>query len=134
MHKSLLFSCLLALSTSSQALWPAPKPNTLTRAIATILFYLPFLDATGLISADIIEDEDILQADLIWAARDLSEQEITVNAHDLEPNEEEIVIFEGIVDGYESFMKIWKFNRNPDACFRIRLRFRNAPINAPIID
>lgn len=123
MYKKLLLSCLLALTASTQAVMPAP--GYLTHAIAKILFYLPFLDVAGFISADIIEDENEFLADIIWAAHGLSDQDITVNQNDLEPTEDTL-FFEGFIDGEDSSIQIWKFNRNPDACFRIRVRFRTA--------
>ncbi len=125
MYKKLFLSCLLALNISAQAATPTvTKPGHLTRALATVLFYLPFLDITGLISAEVIDHNDEFQADIIWATHDLSAQDNPATPQDLELNEETL-FFEGFLEDDNSFIKIWKFNRNPDACFRIRVRFKH---------
>lgn len=125
MYKKLFLSCLLALNVSLQAVTPAVnRTGHLTHALTTILFYLPFLDLAGLISAEVVDAKDEFQADIIWAAHDLSGQDNPVTPKDLEPSEDAL-FFEGFLEDDNSFIKIWKFNRNPDACFRIRLRFRH---------
>lgn len=132
MYKKFFLSCLLALNMSVHAITPTvAKPGHLTRALATVLFYLPFLDMAGLISAEVIDHKDEFQADIIWAARDLSEQDSPATSDDLEPSEDALFFEgflesdEGLSDDCKSFIKIWKFNRNPDACFRIRLKLRH---------
>lgn len=129
MYKNLLLSCLLVLTTSANTLnATTPAPNALTRAIAKILFHLPFLDVTGIISAEVVDCEDSFQADIIWAIHDMSQQDAPViNPNDSELSEDSL-FFEGFIDGEDSYMKIWKFNRNPDACFRIRLKLRTAAV------
>lgn len=102
---------------------PTLVPGHLTRAMTLILFYLPFLDYADIVSAEVINLEDEFQADILWTTHNLSEQDNTVTYNDI-TSSEKTPFFEGFLDNDTSFIKIWKFNRNPDACYKIRLKLR----------